>query len=63
MFGEAKFQHTYGKFRGDQRAIEQKYYEALKAKEIPYPKDHEFVKYTILNFKQKVTALLSQQQF
>ena len=63
LFGEAKFQHTYGKYRGDQRAIEQKYYDALKVKELPYPKDYEFVKYSILNFKQKVTALLSQQQF
>nr|MDJ0646353.1 hypothetical protein [Flavobacteriaceae bacterium] len=63
MFGEAKFQNTFGKYRGDQRAIEQKYYEALQAKEIPYPKDYLFVKYAISNFKQKVTALLSQQQF
>lgn len=63
MFGEAKFQNTYGKYRGDQRAIEQKYYEALKAKEIPYPKDYLFVKYSISNFKQKITALLSKQQF
>ena len=63
MFGEANFQHTYATFRGDQRAIEEKYYDALKAKELAYPKDYEFVKYSILNFKQKVTALLSQQQF
>lgn len=62
-FGEAKFQNTYGKYKGDQRAIEQKYYEPLKAKEVPYPKDSEFVKYSVSNFKQKVTALLSQQQF
>jgi len=63
MFGEAKFQHVYGKYRGDQRAIEQKYYDALKAKEIAYPQDYEFVKYSVSNFKQKVTALLAQQQF
>ena len=63
MFGEAKFQNTFGKYRGDQRAIEQKYYEALQAKEIPYPKDYLFVKYAVSNFKQKVTALLSKQQF
>jgi len=62
-FGEAKFQHVYGKYRGDQRAIEQKYHEALNAKAIPYPKDHEFIKYSVSNFKQKVTALMSQQQF
>jgi len=61
-FGEAKFQHVYGKFRGDQRAIEQKYHDALKAKEVPYPKDHEFVKYAISNFKQKLTAFLSQEE-
>ncbi len=63
MFGEAKFQNTYGKYRGDQRAIEQKYLKALQSKKVPYPKDYEFVKYSISNFKQKVTALLSQQQF
>ncbi len=63
MFGEAKFQNTYGKYRGDQRAIEQKYHQALQTKEVPYPKDYLFVKYSISNFKQKVTALLSQQQF
>jgi len=62
-FGEVKFQHLYGKYKGDQRAIEQKYYEALKAKEVPYPQDFEFIKYSISNFKQKITALLSQQQF
>ena len=62
-FGEAKFQNTYGKYRGDQRAIEQKYAKALQAKAVPYPKDYEFIKYSISNFKQKVTALLGQQQF
>ncbi len=63
MFGEAKFQHSYGTFTGDQRAIAQKYYDALKAKELSYPNDYEFIRYSILNFKQKVTATLSQQQF
>jgi hypothetical protein len=63
MFGEAKFQHVYGKYRGDQRAIEQKYYDILKAKELAYPQDYEFVKYSVSNFKQKVTALLAEQQF
>lgn len=62
-FGEAKFQHLYGKYRGDQRAIEQKYIEALQAKEAPYPKDFEFIKYSIRNFKDKLTGLMSQQKF
>lgn len=62
-FGEAKFQHLYGKYRGDQRAIEQKYYEALQAKEVPYPQDFEFIKYSIRDFKIKLNGLMSQQQF
>jgi hypothetical protein len=62
-FGEAKFQHLYGKYRGDQRAIDQKYYEALKSKAIPYPKDYEFIKYSLINFKQKINSLLEKQQF
>lgn len=63
MFGEAKFQNTYGKYRGDQRAIEQKYYQALQAKEAAYPKDYLFVNYSVSNFKQKLTELLSKQSF
>ncbi|MDX5585502.1 MAG: hypothetical protein QNK20_11370 [Aureibaculum sp.] len=62
-FGEAKFQHLYAKYRGDQRAIEQEYYDALNAKEVPYPKDFEFIKYSIRDFKIKLTGLMSQQQF
>lgn len=61
--GEAKFQHLYGKYRGDQRAIEQKYYEALQSKEVAYPKDFEFIKYSIRDFKNKLSGLMSQQQF
>lgn len=61
--GEAKFQNTYAKYRGDQRAIEQKYYEALQNKEIPYPADWEFIRYSVSNFKDKLTAFLSQQEF
>ena len=61
--GEAVFKNTYGKYRGDQRAIEQKYHKALQAKEVPYPKKYAFIKYSISNFKQKLMALLSQQQF
>ena len=62
-FGEAKFQNTYGKYQGDQRAIEQKYHKPLQAKAVPYPKDYEFTKYSVSNFKQKVMALIGQQKF
>ena len=59
-FGEAKFQHTYAKYKGDQRAIDQKYYDALKSKAVSYPKNYEFIKYSVLNFKQKVDAFLNK---
>ena len=60
--GEAKFQHAYAKYKGDQRAIDQKYYDALQSKAVSYPKDYEFIKYSLSNFKQKVDALMSQQK-
>ena len=62
-FGEAKFQHLYGQYRGDQRAIEQKYFEALQSKEVPYPQDYLFINYSVSDFKQKLIALIGQQQF
>ncbi len=61
-FGEAKFQHNYAKYNGDQRANDQKYFEALQSKAVIYPKDFEFIKYSINNFKQKVDVLLSEQE-
>jgi hypothetical protein len=63
IFGEAKFENVYAQYRGDQRAIEQKYYEALKKKEAPYPADDEFIKYALADYKQKLLQLLNQQQF
>ena len=42
---------------------ELKYYEALQAKEVPYPQDFEFIKYSIRDFKIKLNGLMSQQQF
>lgn len=61
--GEAKFQHTYAKYRGDQRAIDQKYYEALQAKEVKYPKEYLFVNYALRDMGAKITAYLQERKF
>lgn len=63
VFGEAKFENVYGLYRGDQRAIEQKYYEALQKKEVPFPADLEFAKYALDDFKAKMQQLIDQQPF
>jgi len=63
ILGEAKFQHSYAKYRGDQRAIEEKYLDALKATEVDYPPEYAFVNFAISNFKKNTEAFLSQQNF
>ena len=63
LFGEAKFENVFAQYRGDQRAIEEKYYEVLKNKEVAYPNDEEFIKYSLDNYKQQLSALIQQQQF
>jgi len=63
LFGEAKFENVFAQFRGDQRAVEEKYVEALQNKEVPFPTDDEFVKYALADLKQKMLQLLDQQQF
>lgn len=63
VFGEAKFENVYGKFRGDQRAIEEKYHKALQTKEAAFPKDEDFIKYAIADLKNKMLQALDQQKF
>ncbi len=63
IFGEAKFENVFAQYRGDQRAIEEKYVQALQNKEAPYPADEEFIKYALAEFKSKMLQLLNQQQF
>jgi hypothetical protein len=62
VVGEAKFENQYALYRGDQRAIEQKYYEVLQKKEVPFPPDNEFVKYSLSDFKAKMMDFINQQQ-
>jgi len=63
LFGEAKLENVFGKFRGDQRAIEQKYHKALQNKEAKFPADQEFVKYSLADFRNKMLQVLDQQAF
>lgn len=59
IIGEAKFEHLYGEYRGDARAIDQKYAEALKAKPAEFPGDDKFIKYAIAHYKHQVQQLLN----
>ncbi len=61
--GEAKFQHTYAKYSGDKRAIDQKYYKALQAKATAYPKEYLFINYALRDLSAKVTAFLQEQKY
>ncbi len=63
ILGEAKFENVFAQFRGDQRAIEEKYVQALQNKEAPFPVDEEFIKYALADFKSKMLQLLNQQRF
>jgi len=63
LFGEAKFENIFAQYRGDQRAIEEQYVQALQNKEVPFPPDADFIKYALADFKQKMLQLLDQQQF
>ncbi len=63
VHGEAKFENIYGQFRGDQRAIEQKYHQALQSKQSPFPPDDEFVKYALADFRVKMLQILNKQKF
>ena len=63
LFGEARFENVFGIFRGDQRAIEQKYFELLQKKEVPFPPDQEVVKYALGDFKSKILLIINNQQF
>ena len=61
--GEAKFENIYGQYRGDQRAIDEKYYKVLQNKEVPFPHDSLFVQYGLKDFKSKLLQYIDQQGF
>ncbi len=58
---EAKFENTFGKFRGDKRAIEQKYYKVLQNKPAEkFPTDQEIIMYTSKGLQNKIKTVLNQ---
>jgi hypothetical protein len=63
LTGEAKLENVYAKYRGDQRAIEEKYYDALNKKEAQFPADEVFKKYALDNLKKQALGILNQQKF
>lgn len=63
LYGEAVFENIFAQYRGDQRAIEEQYYEALQNQEVPFPADSLFVKYSLVEFKNKMMSLLDSQNF
>ncbi len=63
LTGEAKLENVYAKYRGDQRAIEEKYYDALNNKQAQFPADEVFKKYALDNLKNQALGILNQQKF
>ena len=59
IIGEAKFDHVYAEFRGDARAIDKKYANALNEKHAEFPTDNQFVKYAIEHYKHQVQQILN----
>lgn len=58
---EAKFENIYAKYRGDKRAIEQKYYEVLNNKPAEkFPTNQEIIMYTSKGLQNKIKGVLNQ---
>ena len=63
MKGEARLENIYGTYKGEPKAIDEKYHKALQTKKATLPADAEFNKYALQTFKLKVEQFLSKQQF
>ncbi len=61
--GEAKLENLYGIYKGDPKAIEEKYHEALQKKKAKFPEDSAFNKFALQTFKQKVEMLIGKLKF
>lgn len=60
--GEAKLENLYATYKGEPKAIDQKYFEALKNKSKTFPSDGEFNKFALQTFKVKVEQFLAKQK-
>ena len=60
---EAKLENIYATYKGNPKAIEEKYYEAIKNKKKEFPNDSAFLKFTLQTFKEKVEQILANQKW
>jgi len=60
---EAKLENIFATYKGNPKAIDQKYYDALKNKRKQFPDDTAFTKFALQTFKEKIEAILSKQQW
>ena len=60
--GEAKLENVYATYKGEPKAIDEKYYEALKNKKQNFPPDTKFNEFALQTFKLKVEQFLAKQE-
>jgi hypothetical protein len=60
---EAKLENIYATYKGNPKAIDQKYYDALNNKKKQFPNDIAFTKFALQTFKEKTEAILAQQKW
>ncbi len=60
--GEAKLENVYATYKGEPKAIDQKYFKVLKNKSKTFPPDSEFNKFALQTFKVKVEQFLAKQK-
>ena len=63
MQGEAKLENIYGTYTGEPKAIDEKYYKALKNKKQTFPPDSKFNEFALQTFKLKVEQYLANQKY
>ncbi len=63
MQGEAKLENIYGTYKGEPKAIDEKYYKALKNKKQEFPPNTKFNEFALQTFKLKVEQFLANQKF
>jgi len=60
---EAKLENIYATYKGEPKAIEEKYYDALKNKKQEFPSDIKFNEFALQTFKLQVEKFMSEQNF
>ncbi len=60
---EAKLENIFATYKGNTKAIDQKYYDALNNKRKQFPDDTDFTKFALQTFKEKIEYILSQQKW